>query len=83
MVTIKCPKCGNEGFLVRLFIDLLIDPNTNFGNIKYDWIEKCTCANVSCGHDLKDDSDEEIKISLLSVAKRLLEGLRNETLLVK
>ena len=83
MTNIVCPKCKGEEFIVRVFVDLNINPNTNFGNIKYDWIEKCTCDNLSCGYDLKKEETYELQLIMIRVAKRLLKAMQAETLLIK
>jgi len=83
MAEVVCPKCGKEEFLVRMFVDMTINPDTNFGTIKYDWIEKVTCAQIKCGYDLKDDVDEEIRMGIIGIAKRILATMRAETLMIK
>jgi predicted nucleic-acid-binding Zn-ribbon protein len=83
-IDVKCPKCGNTEFLLKVEIDVKIDPNRNFGNIKYDWIKSCTCANLACGHTLGNTQEEEdIKERLLNIMKDLLVSMREETLIIK
>lgn len=78
-----CPKCGSTEFIVRIFVDLKIDPNRNFGNIKYDWIEKVVCANLGCSYDLSESEDEKIQDTLMNVTKNLISSMREETLILK
>jgi len=80
---IKCPKCGNAEFLVRIFVDLKIDPNRNFGNVKYDWIEKCMCGNIACGYVLEGPDEDIIKNKLLLITKSIITSMKEETLIIK
>lgn len=80
-----CPKCGSEEFLVNLYVELKIDPNRNFGNVKYDWIDKVSCANMACNYqlDVSNPVDKMIIDRLVLVTKLLLASMKDETLIIR
>jgi predicted nucleic-acid-binding Zn-ribbon protein len=81
VMSAKCPKCGGEDFLVRVWSDINVNLSRNFGTVKYDWIEKVTCANVACGYELP--VSDELRMKLADTVKHILSGMKKETLILK
>lgn len=76
----KCPECGGIDFIVSVDTQFLLNVETNFGNMKYDWIKTVTCANMACSHVLEDGVLRQVLINQL---RQILDAMKSETLLVK
>ena len=77
-ISFKCEKCGEDRFLVKTWLEFIVEVDSTKGEIKYEWIDDVRCANLAC--DAKPP--QALKMLLAEKVKTIVQALRKEKLKV-
>ena len=75
-VEFTCSKCGGKRFLVKVWLEFVVEVDSVKGEIKYEWIDDVRCANLNCDQEPSKD----LKMILAEKVKTIIKALREEDL---
>ena len=75
-IEFTCSKCGGKRFLVKVWLEFVVEVDSTEGEIKYEWIDDVKCANLDCDQEPSNG----LKMLLAEKVKTIIKALREEDL---